>query len=147
MTPNSSDIYDTVDNITISLNKAAFHENITEIIVKDSNNKEYIFTKTTTDEESESLTFTSATPITDAGTYSFTIENNVIYRENPNSDINEIDAIPETTFTFIVKHPTSIKNIDAEKENIAIYDLTGRRMKKITNAGIYIVNGRKTIVK
>ena len=147
MNPNSSDIYDTVDNITISLNKAAFHENITEIIVKDSNNKEYIFTKTTTDEESESLTFTSATPITDAGTYSFTIENNVIYRENPNSDINEIDAIPETTFTFIVKYPTSIKNINAEKENIAIYDLTGRRMKKITNAGIYIVNGRKTIVK
>ena len=147
ITPNNSDIYDSVDNITISLNKAAFHENITEINVMDSNNQSYTFAKTTTDEESTSLTFVSATPITAAGTYSFTIENNVIYRENPNSDINEIDAIPETTFTFIVKYPTSIENIDAEKEDTDIYDLTGRRINKITNAGIYIINNKKQVVK
>lgn len=147
ITPNNSDIYDSVDNITISLNKAAFHENITEINVMDSNNQSYTFAKTTTDEESTSLTFVSATPITAAGTYSFTIENNVIYRENPNSDINEIDAIPETTFTFIVKYPTSIENIDAEKEDTDIYDLTGRRINKITNAGIYIINNKKQLVK
>ena len=147
ITPNNSDIYDSIDNITIEFNKPAFHENITEIIVLDSNNQSYTFTKTTTEEETTSLTFASATPITTAGTYSFTIENNVIYRENPNSDINEIDAIPETTFTFIVKYPTSIENIDAVKEDTNIYDLTGRRINKIDNAGIYIINNKKQLVK
>lgn len=42
---------------------------------------------------------------------------------------------------------TSIKNIDCDNNNIAIYDLNGRRVEKITNAGIYIVNGKKVLVK
>ena len=41
---------------------------------------------------------------------------------------------------------TAIKNIVIEKEN-TIYDLSGRKIEKITKAGIYIVNGKKTIVK
>ena len=147
ITPNSSDIYESVNSITISLNKAIFHTNLAEIIVTDSNNKSYTFTKTTTEEETTSLTFTTATPLTDAGTYSFTIEGNVIYCENPNSDINEIESIPETVSTFIVKYPTSIENIDAEKEDTAIYDLSGRRINKISNAGIYIINNKKQLVK
>lgn len=147
ITPNSSDIYESVNSITISLNKAIFHTNLSEIIVTDSNNKSYTFTKTTTEEETTSLTFTTATPLTDAGTYSFTIEGNVIYCENPNSDINEIESIPETVSTFIVKYPTSIENIDAEKEDTAIYDLSGRRINKISNAGIYIINNKKQLVK
>lgn len=147
ITPNSSDIYESVNSITISLNKAIFHTNLAEIIVTDSNNKSYTFTKTTTEEETTSLTFTTATPLTDAGTYSFTIEGNVIYCENPNSDINEIESIPETVSTFIVKNPTSIENIDAEKEDTAIYDLSGRRINKISNAGIYIINNKKQLVK
>ncbi|MBR5861029.1 MAG: hypothetical protein IKY71_06760, partial [Bacteroidaceae bacterium] len=147
ITPNSSDIYESVNSITISLNKAIFHTNLAEIIVTDSNNKSYTFKKTTTEEETTSLTFTTATPLTDAGTYSFTIEGNVIYCENPNSDINEIESIPETVSTFIVKYPTSIENIDAEKEDTAIYDLSGRRINKISNAGIYIINNKKQLVK
>lgn len=147
ITPNSNDIYESVNSITISLNKAIFHTNLAEIIVTDSNNKSYTFKKTTTEEETTSLTFTTATPLTDAGTYSFTIEGNVIYCENPNSDINEIESIPETVSTFIVKYPTSIENIDAEKEDTAIYDLSGRRINKISNAGIYIINNKKQLVK
>lgn len=42
---------------------------------------------------------------------------------------------------------TSIKNIDCDNNNIAIYDLNGRRVEKITNAGIYIVNGVKKVIK
>ena len=42
---------------------------------------------------------------------------------------------------------TAIEGVDAEAENAVIYDLTGRRIEKITNAGIYIVNGNKILVK
>ncbi|MBQ5617327.1 MAG: hypothetical protein IIU90_06215, partial [Bacteroidaceae bacterium] len=88
-----------------------------------------------------------ATPLVNGGTYSFTIDNAVIYCENANSDMDEIEVIPETTFTFIVKYPTSIESINAEAEKTEIYDLTGRRVEKITAAGIYIINNRKQVVK
>lgn len=41
--------------------------------------------------------------------------------------------------------PTGIENIDAEVETV-IYDLSGRRVQKMEK-GIYIVNGKKVIVK
>lgn len=41
----------------------------------------------------------------------------------------------------------SIESVAVETENNAIYDLTGRRVENIANAGIYIVNGKKVIVK
>ena len=147
ITPNSSDIYDTVSEIELTFNKLALHSSIAEIVVTDSNNEKYIFKKTTTEEETKSLKFTTATPLTNGGTYSFTIDNAVIYCENANSDMDEIEVIPETTFTFIVKFPTSIESINAELEETAIYDLTGRRVEKITTAGIYIINNRKQVVK
>lgn len=147
ITPNSSDIYETVSEIEFTFNKPALHSSIAEIVVTDSDNEKYIFTKTTTEEEATTLKFTAATPLTVGGTYSFTIENAVIYCENANSDMDEIEVIPETTFTFIVKFPTSIDDINAEAKERAIYDLTGRRVEKITNAGIYIINNRKQVVK
>ena len=147
ITPNSSDIYDTVSEIELTFNKLALHSSIAEIVVTDSNNEKYIFTKTTTEEETTSLHFTAATPLVNGGTYSFTIDNAVIYCENANSDMDEIEVIPETTFTFIVKFPTSIESINSEAEKTEIYDLTGRRVEKITAAGIYIINNRKQVVK
>lgn len=42
---------------------------------------------------------------------------------------------------------TSIESVNAEVENNVIYDLTGRRIEKITESGIYIVNGKKVLVK
>lgn len=157
VTPNSTDTYDSVSEIIFTLNKPAIHSNITEIIVKSSDSKSYTFTKVTNTkeesdsldftEESESVAFTTDTPITDAGTYTFTIENNAFYCENTNSDMYEIEMIPETTFTFIVKYPTSIEGIDAEKNESTIYDLNGRQVEKITNAGIYIKNSKKVIIK
>ena len=42
---------------------------------------------------------------------------------------------------------TSIENIAVENNATAIYDITGRKVKEITNAGIYIVNGKKVFVK
>lgn len=42
---------------------------------------------------------------------------------------------------------TSIENIDCDSNDIIIYDLNGRRIENITNAGIYIINGKATLVK
>ena len=42
---------------------------------------------------------------------------------------------------------TSIENIDSNNGNTVIYDLNGRRIENITNAGIYIINGKTTLVK
>ena len=41
---------------------------------------------------------------------------------------------------------TNINEVEAETEEV-IYDLTGRRIDEITEAGIYIVNGKKTLIK
>ena len=45
------------------------------------------------------------------------------------------------------KAVTSIENIAVENNATVIYDITGRRVNEITNAGIYIVNGKKVFVK
>jgi hypothetical protein len=42
---------------------------------------------------------------------------------------------------------TGIEEIEAEGEKKEIYDLTGRKIEKITAPGIYIVNKKKVIVK
>ena len=42
---------------------------------------------------------------------------------------------------------TSVIDIEKEKENDGIYDLFGNKLEKITQPGIYIVNGTKRFVK
>ena len=42
---------------------------------------------------------------------------------------------------------TGIENVEVENEVKTIYDLTGRRVETITAPGIYIVNGKKVLVK
>ena len=42
---------------------------------------------------------------------------------------------------------TGVENVEVENEVKAIYDLTGRRVEAITAPGIYIINGKKTLVK
>ena len=42
---------------------------------------------------------------------------------------------------------TSIKEIENNNESVVIYDLTGRKVETITKGGIYIINGKKVVVK
>ena len=43
--------------------------------------------------------------------------------------------------------PEGIENVVTEAAAETIYDLTGRKIETITKAGIYIVNGKKVLVK
>ena len=42
---------------------------------------------------------------------------------------------------------TSIEEIGAETVSEGIYDLTGRRIEQIVKPGVYVVNGKKTVIK
>ena len=42
---------------------------------------------------------------------------------------------------------TAIEEVNVENVNMIIYDLQGRRVKEITEGGIYIINGKKVLVK
>ena len=53
----------------------------------------------------------------------------------------------EGTYTWTVSGNSSVENIPTAEGKQVIYDLLGRRVENITGAGIYIVNGRKVIIK
>ena len=60
------------------------------------------------------------------------------------------DAGLDKAATWVLEEatiPTGIEDITAGDVEKTIYDLTGRRVENITNAGIYIVNGKKVLVK
>ena len=51
-------------------------------------------------------------------------------------------------FKLVVTDATDIEEVETENEDVeTIYDLRGRRIQEITAPGIYIVNGRKVLVK
>ena len=65
----------------------------------------------------------------------------------PNTRWNGKNGSCEGTCTWTIED-TGIEEVKSENGNAkAIYDLTGRRIENITNAGIYIVGGKKVIVK
>ena len=51
------------------------------------------------------------------------------------------------SYSFRFPGTTAIENVEVENEVKVIYDLTGRRVEAITAPGIYVVNGKKTLVK
>ena len=52
------------------------------------------------------------------------------------------------TYTWTVSgNAAAIENVPAAEGEQVIYDLLGRRVESITGAGIYIVNGKKVVIK
>ena len=50
--------------------------------------------------------------------------------------------------TFYGTQATGVENVITNGEAIeSIYDLQGRKIEKVTNGGIYIINGKKVLVK
>ena len=50
--------------------------------------------------------------------------------------------------TLEVIDPTGIESVESENVNVkGIFDLQGRKIEQITAPGLYIVNGKKVLVK
>ncbi len=70
-----------------------------------------------------------------------------------NSDYNVVcttDIVDNSMWTIVrvEANNTGVDELNAENEKAkTVYDLTGRRVQEITKPGIYIVNGKKVIVK
>lgn len=96
------------------------------------------------------------TPITEAGTYTLDVSQIVVdhgaeeYTDEwgyPNTRWREKAKSCEGIYTWNVTGGAGIEDLKAVEGEQVIYDLLGRRIDNITNAGIYIVNGKKVIVK
>ena len=164
---------DQLDKIIIEFNqkiRLSFNENwqmISGEIVLKGENKDYILTYNSTSNLGNKIEYLvnaewsgyeyTSTPITEAGTYTLNLADVVVdYAAEDGIDDygypatiwHEKNKSLEDTFTWtIVKDETGIESVGAENAVKVIYDLTGRRIENITNAGIYIVNGKKVIVK
>ena len=88
------------------------------------------------------LTITPFNAITAAGKYALKIPAGLITRKATGEDVTMSGEIE-----FEVTASVGIESVDAEVENDVIYDLSGRRIAEIVKPGIYIVNGKKVLVK
>ena len=63
----------------------------------------------------------------------------------------EKPAAPIAAFSFrgiIGGGTTEIEDVESESEEVkAIYDLQGRKLNAATESGLYIINGKKVLVK
>lgn len=94
-------------------------------------------------------------PIKEAGTYSLDLSSIVVFYAGedgvdqwgyPATIWNAYGSV-EGTCTWTISGDNAIKVVAPEAGEQVIYDLLGRRVEKIAGAGIYIVNGKKMIVK
>ena len=100
--------------------------------------------------------YTSTTPIVAKGTYELNLADIVVDHAGEqyidewgytNTKWYSKNQHCEGTYTWTVTGDSSVENIAATEGEQVIYDLLGRRVEAITGAGIYIVNGKKVIVK
>ena len=92
--------------------------------------------------------FYQAVPITTSGTYTLDLSQILVsYGYDSVSYTYNAKGSVEKTITWTIGEDTAVEGIEAEADNAEIYDLTGRRIAEITKAGIYIVNGKKVLVK
>ena len=76
-----------------------------------------------------------------------------VFLNNANKAYLPVSAVPAAAqgaanFSFRFPGTTGIDEVKTENGNVkTVYDLTGRRVEAITAPGIYIVNGKKVLVK
>ena len=119
--------------------------------VEGNDGSERFFTPSMTDKDGNELPYNmirlvADTPITTAGTYTLFIEDyNIV-----NTDWMNQEILPAKPYVFVFDGNsivTGIENIEAENDNNTIFDITGRKVNEITKPGLYIINGKKVIIK
>ena len=78
--------------------------------------------------------------------------NGTSWLNNANKAYLPASAVPASAalsagFRFDFGGTTAIEEVETEAAETVIYDLTGRRVNEITKAGVYVVGGRKILVK
>ncbi len=87
-------------------------------------------------------------PITAAGTYTLDVSQIIVnYGKDENWNFNGKNGYCYGTYIWNVTGDAAVENIKVAEGEQEIYDLLGRRVEKITAAGIYIVNGKKVVIK
>lgn len=81
---------------------------------------------------------------------SYQVLNGVKVLAADGQSVTEVETA--SPFTYNMEEATGIQNIEeqlssAGKNGNNVYDLTGRRVNNPTKAGVYIINGKKAIVK
>ena len=75
-------------------------------------------------------------------------DENTAFKNNANKAYLVVEGAELAAYSFRFPGTTGIEEItDNREQSTVIYDLTGRRVEAITAPGIYIVNGKKTLVK
>ena len=74
------------------------------------------------------------------------------FRNNAGKAYLPASAVPanvalSASLRFDFDGTTGVEEVEIRNEKEEIYDLTGRRVNEITKAGVYIINGKKTLVK
>lgn len=98
-----------------------------------------------------------STPITETGKYTLNLSDIVVdyasesYIDEwgwPNTRWHGKNGSCEGTYTWTIIEETGVEEIIGDNnETKVIFDITGRRIESITKAGIYVVNGKKVLVK
>lgn len=98
-----------------------------------------------------------STPVTAEGTYTLNLADIVV--DHAGEDIIDEWGYPSTvwhsknqscegTYTWTIGEvDNAVDFVGAEAGEQTIYDILGRRVEKITEAGLYIVNGKKVVIK
>lgn len=152
-------------NVTLSMNE--YWQQISREIVLKGEDKDYTLTYNSMSNLGKTLEYLvnaewtgyeyAATPVTAAGKYTLDLSQIIVDHAGesyidewgyPNTMWHSKNQVcPGTKTWTIVAGESSIDDLVVENGEKVIYDLTGRRIENITNAGIYIVNGKKVLVK
>ena len=152
-------------NVTLSMNE--YWQQISREIVLKGEDKDYTLTYNSMSNLGKTLEYLvnaewtgyeyAATPVTAAGKYTLDLSQIIVDHAGesyidewgyPNTMWHSKNQVcPGTKTWTIVAGESSVDDVVVDNGEKVIYDLTGRRIENITNAGIYIVNGKKVLVK
>ena len=95
--------------------------------------------------------FTLETPVTEAGVYTFVIPAGTVYNEMFYPEAEDLGVSwgalynPEIRITYTIVAPDGINNVTVNGK-VEVYSLDGRKVTNPTK-GIYVINGKKVVIK